>query len=55
LSVIVLLVCPRGVGPPVLGYEVLELLLRVGVRFWNIDLVLLEPALQLLRIPVRIF
>ena len=45
LSVVVLFATPRGVGPPVLRHEVLEVLLRVIEGFWDVYLVLLEPGL----------
>jgi len=55
LSVVVLFVSPCGVRPPVLGHEVLEVLLRVVEAFWDIDVMLLEPGLQLFRIPLGVF
>ena len=55
LSAIVLFVSPRAIRPPVLGHEFLEVLLRVVQCSWDIDLVLLEPGLQLFRIPFGVF
>lgn len=55
LSVVVLFVGPRGVRPPVFGHEILEVLLRVVEGFRDIDLMLLEPGLQLFRIPFGVF
>lgn len=55
LSVVILFVGPRCIRPPVLGYEVLEVLLRVVEGFRDIDLVLFEPGLQLLRVPLGVF
>lgn len=55
LSVIVLFGRPRGIRPPVFGNEVLEVLLRVVEGFWDIDIVLLEPGLQLFRVPFGVF
>lgn len=55
LSVVVLFVSPRGIRPPVLGDEVLELLLRVVEGVWDIDFVLLEPGLQLFLVPLGVF
>ena len=55
LSIAILFVRPSGIRPPVLGNEVLEVLLRVVEGFWNIDLVLLEPSLQLFCVPFSVF
>lgn len=55
MSVAVLFVGPCGIRPPVLGHEVLEVLLRVVESFWDIDIVLLEPGLELFRIPFGVF
>jgi len=55
LSIVVLFVSPRGVRPPVLGHDVLEVLLRVVETFWNINVMLLEPGLQLFLVPLGVF
>src|ERR1700753_3101749 len=55
LSAVVLFVRPSGVRPPVLGYEIPKVFFGAVVGFRNIDLVFLEPALQLFCIPLGVF